>query len=315
MRVLVTGGAGFIGSHIVDKLVKIGHEVIVLDNLSTGNASFLPPDVKFYGVNIISDKINSIFETCKPEVVIHHAAQIDVQRSLKEPMYDADVNIKGTINLLDACIKHHVRKIIYASSAAVYGTPQSLPIREDHPTNPISFYGISKLVPEFYIKTYSSLYGLDYTILRYANVYGERQDPKGEGGVISIFAEKFITNQSPCIFGDGKNTRDFIYVGDVAEANIAALSLGSQRTFNISTNTATTLLELCDAMKKVTGSNVEPMHLGERYGDIKHSSLDNSLASSMLLWNPSVTLEEGLQRTIRYYQNMIEIGKRETYVS
>ncbi|WP_354142409.1 NAD-dependent epimerase/dehydratase family protein [Brevibacillus brevis] len=314
MRVLITGGAGFIGSHIVDVLVKNGHEVIVLDNLVSGKLSHVPSNVKVYKADITSEEINSIFATCMPEVVIHHAAQIDVQLSLKDPMFDADVNIRGTINLLQACAKYHVRKIVYASSAAVYGTPLELPISESHPTTPISFYGISKLVPESYIKVYSSLYGLDFTILRYSNVYGERQDPKGEGGVISIFADKIISNQTPTIFGDGKNTRDFIYVGDVADANLAALSLGSQQTFNISTNTSTTLLELYDTMRKVAGSDIVPAHVSERYGDIKHSSLDNGFALNGLEWTPRVTLAEGLERTIHYYQNFIETEKREIYV-
>ncbi|QXM06675.1 SDR family oxidoreductase [Crassaminicella indica] len=302
MKVLVTGGAGFIGSHIVDKLVENGDEVIIIDNLSTGNMENINKKAVFYEADIRDKEIDKIFEVEKPEVVIHHAAQIDIQKSIKDPMFDGDVNIIGTINLLENCKKYKVRKIIYASSAAVYGTPKYLPVDEKHRVSPISYYGISKHTPEHYIKVYAELYGIKYTILRYANVYGIRQDPKGEGGVVSIFLDLLLNGKNPTIFGDGEQTRDYIYVEDIASANVKALKLADNEICNISTNKKTTVTELFNMMRDILKSECNAIYGDERKGDIKHSTLNNEKAMKLLDWEPGYSIGEGLTKTIEYYR-------------
>lgn len=301
MKVLVTGGCGFIGSHTVDMLVEQGHQVVVVDNLLAGDAHNLNSQAEFYKVDITSDELKNIFQKFMPEVVYHLAAQIDIQKSIKEVGFDAHINILGTINVLDCCRAYRVGKIIYASSAAVYGNPQYLGVDELHPINPISFYGISKHTPEHYIMTYSELYGIGYTILRYSNAYGPRQDPKGEGGVISIFIDKMLKGIQPTIFGDGEQTRDFIYVRDVALANLAALKTGEGDIINVSTNTAVTVNQLFSTMRSIINFIGEPIYGPVRKGDIIHSYLDNDKALRVLSWKPQFTIEEGLRETMEYY--------------
>lgn len=302
MKVLVTGGAGFIGSNIVDRLIELNHDVAVVDNLSTGRRENLNPGAEFYNVDIVNkEDLNRVFEAFKPEICIHHAAQIDVQRSIKEPDYDADVNIVGTINVLNACRLSGARKIIYASSAAVYGEPEYLPLDENHKVDPISYYGASKHTPEHYIKIFSQLYGLRYTILRYSNVYGIRQDPMGEGGVIAIFLNKLVKGEVPTIFGDGEQTRDFIYVKDVVEANIAALTRGDGDILNISTNTYISINDLVKKMIEASGRELNPNYGPARKGDIIHSYMDNRRAAEVLGWEPRYGLVEGLRETYEYY--------------
>ncbi|WP_434643734.1 SDR family oxidoreductase [Thermoanaerobacterium thermosaccharolyticum] len=302
MNILVTGGAGFIGSNIVDLLVDNGNDVVVVDNLFTGKKENINKKARFYNVDITDNDLYKVFENEKIDIVIHHAAQIDIQRSINDPVFDAKVNIIGTINLLECCKKYGIKKIVYASSAAVYGDPEYLGVDEKHAVNPISYYGISKHTPEHYIKVYNELYGLKYTILRYANVYGIRQDPKGEGGVISIFIDKMLSGKSPVIFGDGKQTRDFIYVKDVAKANILALEKGDNEIINISTNRSTTINELVEIMNKLMEEPLEPIHKEPRRGDILHSYLDNKKAKDVLGWKPDYELEDGLKETIEYYR-------------
>ena len=303
MKIMVTGGAGFIGSHIVDKLIEGGHEAVVVDNLSTGNIENINERAAFYNIDIRDQELYRIFELEKPGIVIHHAAQIDVQTSIRQPAFDGDVNILGTVNILEQCVKYGIKKIIYASSAAVYGVPNYLPVDENHAVDPISYYGISKHTPEHYIKAYSLLHGLKYTILRYANIYGPRQDPKGEGGVVSIFTNRMLNGERPMIFGDGEQTRDYIYVGDIAEANVKALQLGNNEIMNISTNTKTTVNELFSLMSSIIGFAGKPVYCEERKGDIKHSTLDNSKARQLLGWEPKVMLAEGLRKTINSVRN------------
>ena len=300
MRILVTGGAGFIASHIVDKLIELKHQVCIVDNLITGKEENINCVATLYKCDIREiDKLKLIFEVEKPEVVIHHAAQINIQTSLKDPVLDAENNIIGTINILECCREFGVRKIIYPSSAAVYGQPNYLPVDEKHEVNPISFYGISKHTPEHYIKTYSQLYGFKYTIFRYANVYGERQDPKGEGGVVSIFADKLLNNEKPFIFGNGEQTRDFIYVKDIVEANILALEKGDNELMNISGNKAITVNELFMVMRDIVGSHLETIYKDARKGDIAHSYLDNSLALKKLGWKIRFKLEDGVTEMLQ----------------
>ncbi|WP_019907474.1 SDR family oxidoreductase [Thermoanaerobacter indiensis] len=302
MKVLVTGGTGFIGSHIVDLLIENGHGVVIVDNLSTGKEEFINKKAIFYKKDITDDDLYEIFKKEKPDYVIHQAAQIDVQKSIDNPLFDAKVNILGTVNLLEYCRKSGVKKIVYASSAAVYGNPECLPIDEGHKINPISYYGISKHTPEHYFEVYSQLYGLKYTILRYANVYGIRQDPKGEGGVISIFIDKMLKGERPIIFGDGNQTRDFVYVKDVAKANLLALEKGDNEVVNISTNKPTSINELVDLMNKIMNTSLMPIYAEPRKGDIMHSYLDNKKALDVLGWRPEYSLEDGLRETIEYYR-------------
>lgn len=297
----MTGGAGFIGSHIVDELVKEGYETVVMDNLSTGNPSFLPSQLSFYEADITSESIKKIFEKELPDVVIHQAAQVDVSKSIKQPSFDAHTNIIGTIMLLEACKEYKVKKIVYASSCAVYGETGDVSINECLPVKPISFYGISKYTPEVYLKLFYEQFGLQYTILRYANVYGPRQTPKGEGGVVSIFLEKLKQQESFVIFGDGQQTRDFVYVKDVAEANILALNKGNNETINIGTNTKTSINELYSLLKIITGPLSTPIYLPSRSGDILYSRLDNRKACEVLGWKPRTTLEQGLNKAYQYY--------------
>ncbi|WP_405080389.1 NAD-dependent epimerase/dehydratase family protein [Paenibacillus chitinolyticus] len=304
MRVLVTGGAGFIGSHVVDQLIEEGHELTVIDNLSTGKLENINKQARFYKENIESDSLMKIMDDLKPEVVVHLAAQIDVQKSLMEPGVDADINIGGTINLLGACTKAGVKKLVYASSAAVYGDPVYLSVDESHPICPLSPYGISKYTPEQYIRVLAATTELNYTILRFANVYGTRQDPKGEGGVVSIFVDKLLKGESPKIYGDGEQTRDFIYVNDVARAVVSATKLGEKCIVNVSTNTATTINSLFLQMTNILNLDIKANYELPRQGDIIHSYLENKNALSLLDWTPKTSLYDGLNETLNYYKEL-----------
>lgn len=307
MKILVTGGAGFIGSNVVDELIENKHEVCIVDNLSTGKNDNINEKSRFYKCDVTNlENLKLIFEIEKPEVVYHFAAQIDVQTSLKKPAFDAKNNIIGTINILECCRLFHVKKIIYPSSAAVYGNPKYLPIDENHPVEPISFYGISKHTPEHYIKVFSELNDIKYTILRYANVYGIRQDPKGEGGVVSRFLGKLLNNEAPIIFGDGEQTRDFVYVKDIVRANLLALSNGNNKVVNISTNVPITVNDLYKTMKKVINSNIEAIYEEQRQGDILYSYLSNSLARETLCWEFRYTLQDGIKETADYYKRLLK---------
>ncbi|GAA0380179.1 NAD-dependent epimerase/dehydratase family protein [Bacillus horti] len=302
MKVLVTGGSGFIGSHIVDLLLEEGFKVIVVDNLSTGNLGFLPSNVPIYPIDICDERIDRVFAAEKPQIVMHQAAQIDISKSIKKPVLDAKINILGTINLLQTATKHHVHKFIYASTCASYGEPNSSLITEDHPTIPISLYGNSKYLGEKYVETFHRLYQMEYSILRYANVYGPRQGSKGEGGVVSIFLKNMLDNKAPVIFGDGKQTRDFVYVKDVARANVAAISNGAGKTMNISTGIATSILQLYEKLRVHTGF-VEPAQYREiRQGDILNSCLDPTQAYNYLKWTPKYTFDQGINETIMFYR-------------
>ncbi|RII35759.1 NAD-dependent epimerase/dehydratase family protein [Clostridium chromiireducens] len=310
MKVVVIGGAGFIGSNIVDELVNNNYEVCVIDNLSTGRIENLNDKARFYKCDITNiDALKLVFQIEEPEVVYHFAAQIDVQTSLIKPGFDANINIIGTINVLECCRKYEVKKIVYPSSAAVYGNPEYLPVDEKHPVEPISFYGISKHTPEHYIKTFCNLCDIRYTIFRYSNVYGMRQDPKGEGGVVSIFIDKFLNNKLPVIYGSGEQTRDFIYVKDIAKANLLALSKGDNKIVNISTNVPVTVNRLFQTMKDIFESDVEVIHKQSRQGDILHSYLDNTLAREFLGWNPEYDFENGIRETIEYYKKLYILNK------
>ena len=301
MNILVTGGAGFIGSNIVDELIALGHNTTVIDNLSTGCREYVNKKANFYKIDINSSKVKDILKQENINYVIHHAAQIDVQKSLTDPVFDARNNIIGTINLLKSSVQAGVKKVVYASSAALYGQPDYLPLDEKHPVKAMSPYGISKHTPEHYLKMFKEIYDLDYTILRYSNVYGPRQDPTGEGGVVSIFVDRMLNGQAPIIYGDGEQTRDFIYVGDIVSANIAALSNGNGELVNISCNTRNSVNEIKKIINDILDSKLKPIYKDERDGDIKHSVMDNSKSKKILNWQPEYDLNKGLRKTIKYY--------------
>lgn len=297
MKVLVTGGAGFIGSHIVDELLEKKYEVVVIDNLITGHESRIPNGVKLIKADI-RESLDSAFMSEKPDVIIHQAAQVSVANSTLQPLYDADENIMGTINLLNLSVKYNIKKFIFASSAAVYGNPSQLPIIENHPPQPISFYGLSKLTAESYIQLFSKFYGLSYAILRYSNVYGMRQDANGEAGVIAIFQEKILSGKNPSIYGDGLQTRDFVFVKDVAKANAAAITYGENGIYNISSSSQVTVLDIIQEFESNSNSNVTPVFCDARDGDIRDSVLSNDKARSELNWSPEDTIRSGLKKTI-----------------
>lgn len=304
MKVLVTGGAGFIGSHTVDKLIAKGAKVVVVDNLSTGKEENLNPAAEFVRLDVIAEQLSQVFARFNPEYVIHLAGQVSVARSTEDPILDSMTNIVGAVNVLENCRRFGVKKIVYSSSAAVYGNPDEIVVSETTPTVPASFYGVSKLTPEFYFKVFYNLYGLKYTVLRYANIYGPRQDALGEGGVISIFATRILAGQAPAIFGDGEQTRDFVYVGDIAEANIKALTGGDLMTLNVGTGNRTSVNQLFDIMKGITGAGFSPQYSEARPGDVRHSCMDNKKIIENLDWRPQVSLQEGLANTLEFYRNI-----------
>lgn len=291
MKIAVTGGCGFIGSHTVDALVKKGHDVVSYDNLTTGSLENLNTNASFYQGDV-EDKtqLDAFFTKEKPDAIMHMAAQIDVQTSMKNPSYDAVVNIVGTVNLLDMCNKYGVKRFVYSSSAAIYGNPEYLGVDEDHPKNPESFYGYSKLVPETYVKMMMNSYG----ILRYANVYGPRQKAEGEGGVVAIFTDMMKKGGDCIIFGDGEQTRDFIYVKDIAAANVLALESDLNFTVNVSTSKATSVNELFHVMKQTYGYEKEAVYKEAREGDIENSWLANGRIIETLDWTPYYDLQNGI---------------------
>ncbi|OOC63685.1 NAD-dependent epimerase/dehydratase family protein [Paenibacillus ihbetae] len=305
MNILVTGGAGFIGSHVVDELIRLGHNVMIADNLVRGNEANINTKAHFELIDVRSHEIEVLFESFKPEIVYHFAAQISVQSSMENPLHDADVNILGTLRILEACAKHKVRKIIYPSSAAIYGSPEQLPIEENDRKNGESNYALSKYFPEKYIELFSKIYGMEYTILRYSNVYGPRQSHVGEGGVISIFMDNFINRTDSIIYGDGEQTRDFIYIKDVVKANIQCLTRGRNTIYNISSMSRTSINELYRLFCSIFEVSKVPVYRAQKQGEVKHSILDNGKAISELDWYPEYNVEKGLLDTIEAVDNKL----------
>jgi len=302
-KVLVTGGAGFIGSHITDKLIEKGHQVVVIDNLSTGKKENLNNKAKFYEADICNSEISQILRKEKPEIVFHFAAQIDVRKSVKDPIQDAKTNILGSLNLLQNCKEIKVKSFTFASSGgAIYGNTDVIPTPETHPENPESPYGICKLIIEKYLHFYKETFGLNYTALRLANIYGPRQDSKGEAGVIAIFCDKMLKNEKVVINGDGEQTRDFVYVDDVV--NVALLSMEQKKSdiYNIGTGKETNINEIFRKIKKLTGSNCEEVYAMGKSSEQKRSCLDYSKAKQELGWQPEYDLERGLQETINWFK-------------
>lgn len=300
MKVLVTGGAGFIGSNLVDALTQNGHEVYAVDNLSTGKIENINDYVIFHKMDIRAKQLISLIKDIVPEVVFHLAAQVSVPRSVHDPVEDVDVNVRGTINLLNVCSDVGVRRVIFSSSAAVYGIPESLPITEAHPLKPISPYGASKAAAENYLQLYHRVSGLEYVVLRYSNVYGLRQDNAGEGGVVSIFADRIHSGQALTIFGSGNQTRDFVYVKDIVRANLTAINCLPNSIVNICTGKATSVNELAMKMKNMTHLSANIQYKPGRPGDILHSILSRNMAYKMMDWKPIYELEDGLKEMLDY---------------
>jgi UDP-glucose 4-epimerase len=302
MRILLTGGAGFIGSHVAEHLLTHGHEVVVLDDLSSGKRENVPEGARFFEGDIRSG-CGELFQVFRPEILCHQAAQIDVRRSVREPDFDAAVNLLGTIRLLQNGVKYGVIRVIFASSGgAVYGEQQEFPASENHPQYPVSPYGVSKLAAERYLHFYHLQYGISYAALRYANVYGPRQDPHGEAGVVAIFSGNLAAQKASTINGTGEQTRDYVYVGDVARANVLALEGDPPSgAYNIGTGVETSVNRLHELLQRISGKDLHPKYGAAKPGEQVRSSVDPSHARRVLSWRPEVDLDAGLSETLRFF--------------
>jgi UDP-glucose 4-epimerase len=305
MNILVTGGAGFIGSQVVDEYCAAGHQVSVIDNLVTGKRKNLNPRAVFHEVDIRdAARVAAIFAQGRFDVLNHLAAQIDVRKSVDDPPFDASVNIVGGVTLLEQAARTGVKKVLFSSTGgAIYGEQDYFPADEKHPTRPISPYGIAKLCTENYLFYYGLSYGLEYVCLRYANVYGPRQNPEGEAGVVAIFCRKFLSGEKPIINGDGLQTRDYVYVGDVVQANLVALDVKGSRTFNIGTGVETTVNELFLRLRDLTGTQCDERHGPAKKGEQMRSLLTSDLIKSVTGWKPTVQLAEGLAHTVKFFRD------------
>jgi UDP-glucose 4-epimerase len=302
MKVLVTGGAGFIGSHITERLIEAGAEVVVLDNLTSGTHGPRHPRARLYEADICEPGIRTLFEQERFDCVDHHAAQMNVRRSVDDPIFDARVNILGSLNLLQAAVATGVKKFVFASTGgAIYGEQLTFPAAETHQTCPMSPYGIAKLAVEKYLAFYEAVYGLPYAALRYANVYGPRQDPHGEAGVVAIFSQRLLAHEPAIINGDGEQTRDFIYVEDVVRANVLAVTTDLVGTYNVGTGIETSVNALYASLAKHAGSTRAPQHGPAKAGEQQRSVLDSRKLRAAAQWAPSVALEEGLRQTVAYF--------------
>ena len=304
MRVLVTGGAGFIGSHVVDAYIAAGHEVLVVDDLSTGKRANLHPRACFVQAAIQDPEVRRLIAEESIEVGNHHAAQMDVRRSVADPLFDARVNILGLLNILEGARQAQVGKIIFASSGGtVYGEQQVFPANETHPTRPTSPYGVSKLSGEHYLSFYQAAYGMPYIALRYANIYGPRQDPHGEAGVVAIFSLRLLAGQQAVIHGDGEQTRDYVFVHEVARANVAALQADYTGALNIGTGRETSVNTLFRQLRRLAGSDAVEHHGPAQAGEQRRSVLAGGRAERILGWRSQVTLADGLERTVAFFRD------------
>ena len=306
MKIVVTGGAGFIASQIVDAYIERGHEVHILDDFSTGQQSNLNPKATVHRIDIAEAQTAKLIEQIKPEVLSHHAAQMDVRHSVADPAFDARVNIIGFINLLEACKNAGAKKVIFASSGgAVYGEQEVFPAPESHATQPASPYGVSKRTGELYLSYYNQVYGMPYIALRYANVYGPRQSTMGEAGVVAIFLSMLLSGKTPIINGDGRQTRDYVYVADVVAANVAALESTFVGQINIGTGAETDVVTIYEHLREAIGSETKAQHGPAKTGEQRRSCLDAGRAAEILGWRPQMALRDGLQRTAAYYRDTV----------
>jgi len=304
MRITVTGGAGFIGSHLVDRLIEDGHTVQVIDNLYTGNKEFVHSKAQFVELDIRNPKLYSVLEEFRPDYIFHEAAQTEVSTSMSDPMLDCDINLMGLINLLNAAVKLDIKKFLMPSSAAVYGNLDTLPLNEDMIGNPSSFYGLTKLTTEHYLRIYHEAFGLPYICYRYSNVFGPRQGNGGEGGVISIFAKATVQDSPIIIYGDGKQTRDFIYVDDVVEANILGMQHQVIGIYNVSTGISSSVNLLVDEFRNISGKDIEVIYDKPRLGDIRDSVLSTDKSEKGLLFTAKYNLHDGLIKTYEYFKTV-----------
>ncbi len=305
MKILVTGGAGFIGSHVADAYIEQGHEVVIIDNLITGNPDNVPSQATIVEMDIRDNALAELFDQHQFDLVNHHAAQMDVRQSVNDPMFDADVNILGSLNLLQNCLRTGVGKFLFASTGgAIYGEQDYFPADEEHPLRPLSPYGITKLSLERYLYYYREVHGMNSFVLRYANVYGPRQNPHGEAGVVAIFTQKLLNGEQPVIHGDGKQTRDYVYVKDVVRANVAALEYEGDDIVNIGTGRETDVNTLFRNLREYTGkTDVPERHDPAKPGEQQRSVLATDRAREVLHWQPEYSLKEGLQETVEYFQD------------
>ena len=304
MRITVTGGAGFIGSHLVDRLIEDGHTVQVIDNLYTGNKEFVHSKAQFVELDIRDPKLYSVLEEFRPDYIFHEAAQTEVSTSMSDPMLDCDINLMGLINLLNAAVKLDIKKFLMPSSAAVYGNLDTLPLNEEMIGNPSSFYGLTKLTTEHYLRIYHETFGLPYICYRYSNVFGPRQGNGGEGGVISIFAKAIVQGSPIIIYGDGKQTRDFIYVDDVVEANILGMQHQVTGIYNVSTGISSSVNLLVDEFRNISGKDIEVVYDKPRLGDIRDSVLATDKSEKELLFTAKYNLHDGLIKTYEYFKTV-----------
>ena len=304
MRITVTGGAGFIGSHLVDRLIEDGHTVQVIDNLYTGNKDFVHSKAQFVELDIRDPSVCSVLEEFRPDYIFHEAAQTEVSTSMSDPMLDCDINLMGLINLLNAAVKLDVKKFLMPSSAAVYGNLDTLPLNEEMIGNPSSFYGLTKLTTEHYLRIYYEAFGLPYICYRYSNVFGPRQGNGGEGGVISIFAKATVKGSPIIIYGDGKQTRDFIYVDDVVEANILGMQHQVTGIYNVSTGISSSVNLLVDEFRNISGKDIEIVYDKPRLGDIRDSVLATDKSEKELLFKAKYNLHDGLIKTYEYFKTV-----------
>ncbi|MCD1161746.1 NAD-dependent epimerase/dehydratase family protein [Peribacillus frigoritolerans] len=301
-KVLITGGCGFIGSHLAEKLSELKFDVTIVDNLVTGSLNNINQNkMKFFECDILDEQFDEIVKQYRPDYIIHLAAQANVNESIKNILYDEQVNIRGTLKVIDLSRKYNVKKIVFASTSAVYGHPKFLPIDTSHIVEPLSPYGVSKYASEHYLSLAKKLFNIDFTVLRYGNVYGPKQKANLEGGIVAIFSTAVSQNVRPTIFGDGEQTRDFVFVGDIVSANIQALKFGSGKILNVSTGTQVSVNQLFQLIKSISQSPIEPIFKEERVGDIKHSLLCIKKTSEILQWLPAVDLKEGLIKTLAFY--------------
>ncbi|MEW5801565.1 MAG: NAD-dependent epimerase/dehydratase family protein [bacterium] len=305
MKVLVTGGAGFIGSQVTDSLIEKGYKVTVVDDLSTGKRTFINPKAKFYHLDIRDSRLKAVFSEERPDILCHYAAQASVQKSVEDPVHDADINIFGTLILLKLALSHGAKKCIFASTAgAIYGEQEAFPADETHPARPISPYGAAKLAAESYLYYYHAVYGLDYIVLRYASVYGPRQDSLAEAGMVATITEHMLGGKSPTVSGDGEQTRDFIFIDDAVAANLAAIDFSGSDIFNIGTGIETSINQLFQHIADLSGVRVEKTSVPAKKGEPRRSVISPEKAIKALHWQPKTSLPEGLRKTIEYFSSI-----------